>query len=354
MVAPTGCTSVGRKFSPPSDRWLSTQAACVGEAHLSATDVQWWKTPGLDYQATWHWFKTATRLPWRSIFVTPSPDPAVIGDYAMTYFPTFTAVPQTNLSRLRDFCVAEIKRRGAPAPTSGATARALMANPDKAAEAERPERIKALVPGLSHQACSRMTPVRWPEQFVMTGIITPVSFADNPYLSLIYYDWAEAATQFTIMWQGIPPIYKGLIALKKGIGYAPGRLPSGAFSCQALYPGIVKPDWMSAGACRCKGVLDHNAALNPNDVTQILACPLKWQPNRVDWTWYTTEDHPVVFMEAGARQVGAMLADYHAWLPGQKVPAADFSLPKECAPPASLPADSHTDSPKCSDCHTVR
>src|SRR5262249_5097657 len=151
--------------------------------------------------------------------------------------------------------------------------------------------------------------------------------------------------------------YRGLVALRKGIGYQPGRLPSGRLSCQAMYPGMVKPDWMAAAACGCKGVLDHNATLNPSDVTEIRACPLKLQAGRIDWTWYTSEGSPVLFAEAGAKGQGAMLADYHQWLPGQKVPAADFALPQECTPPddaTPLPAGSHSRNPSCSDCHTIR
>ena len=69
---PTSCISLGRKFSPPSAQWLSEQAVCAGEAPIGMTPVQWWKTPAPYSLANWHLFKTDTRLPWRSTFVTLS------------------------------------------------------------------------------------------------------------------------------------------------------------------------------------------------------------------------------------------------------------------------------------------
>jgi hypothetical protein len=106
-AAPTGCTAVGRQFSPPPVQWLTPEAICVGEGKLASRQTQWWKMPGAEKSATWHWFSTGRRLPWRSMFVSRSPEPAVIGDYAMTYFPVFTPVQETNLKKLRTFCEAQ-------------------------------------------------------------------------------------------------------------------------------------------------------------------------------------------------------------------------------------------------------
>jgi hypothetical protein len=170
---------------------------------------------------------------------------------------------------------------------------------------------------------------------------------------LIYYDWPDAASQFAILWQGIPAKYRGLVALRKGIGYQPARLPSGAFQCRAIYPGMVRPDWATSASCQCKGVLQSNPQLSPNETTQIFACPIKWQAGRVMWNWYTKDGRPIVFAEAAARGVGAMLADYHHWLPGQKVPLSDFNLPPVCTPENGAAGGDATN-PSCSDCHTTR
>src|SRR5215471_8966006 len=279
-----------------------------------------------------------------------------IGDYAMTYFPTFTELPQTNLSQLRDFCASRAKK--APAETDGAdTARALMAIPNEAAEGERHDRIGTLIPGLSHQPCAHAKTPNWPERFATTAFLTPISFGDDPYATLILYDWSETASQFAVMFQNTPPAMKALVALKKNVGYRIYPYVSGPI-CEPVYPGLVRPDWMKVAWCQCKGVIDHNPALSPNDVTQILSCPIKWQNRRIMWSWYTANDRPVVFVEAGARgDGGVLLADYDRWLPGEKVTAKNFDLPNTCpAPDKSIRPPAHGNSlanNSCTDCHTT-
>ena len=52
------------------------------------------------------------------------------------------------------------------------------------------------------------------------------------------------------------------------------------------------------------------------------------------WSWYTTKDRPVMFVEAGARgEGGVMLADYAHWLPGEKITPKNFDLPSQCVAP---------------------
>ena len=148
--------------------------------------------------------------------------------------------------------------------------------------------------------------------------------------------------------QKLPPVPRLLIYLKKGVGYDVRKIASNPIECRPIYPGIVRPDWMTAGQCQCKGVLDRNSVLSPNEVTQILACPIKHQQPRVMWSWYTTKGRPVVFLEAAARGNGLMLADYDKWLPGEKVPATEFDLPKECSD-----SENKDDTKSCSDCHST-
>jgi hypothetical protein len=354
--APTGCATLDHKFNLPSVRWLPDQAVCVGDTRIDTTPVEWWKAPGSGTQAHWFWLNSDTRLPWRTLFLTPSADPPIIGDYAMTYFPTFTELPQTNLSHLRDFCASRAKK--APAETDGAdTARALMAIPNEAAEGERHDRVGTLIPGLSHQPCAHAKTPNWPERFATTAFLTPISFGDDPYATLILYDWSETASQFAVMFQNTPPAMKALVALKKNVGYRIYPHVSGPI-CEPVYPGLVRPDWMKVAWCQCKGVIDHNPALSPNDVTQILSCPIKWQNRRIMWSWYTANDRPVVFVEAGARgDGGVLLADYDRWLPGEKVTAKNFDLPNSCpAPDKAIRPPAHGDSlanNSCTDCHTT-
>jgi hypothetical protein len=350
--APVACTSLGRKFSLPAAQWLSAQAVCTGETHLGATRVQAWKMPGNGGQTVWHWFGGANRLPVRSMFVSRTAGMPVIGDYAMTYFVNFAAVAQTGLAPLRDFCRANAKP--GPLDQANPAARDLMAVRNEKLDAEREAQIRTIVPGVTAGACSRMTPVQWPEQFVASAVITPNSFDDNPYAGLVYYDWKDVGAQFAILWQGVPAAFRGVVALKKGVGFQPGRNAAGQFRCPAIYPGMVRPDWAKVAACQCKGVIEGNPALSPHAVTQIFSCPIKAQPGRIMWNMYSSEGRPLVFAEASARGVGAMLADYHEWRPGHKVPASDFALPAECRPDDTPPPGSDSSNVSCSECHTTR
>jgi hypothetical protein len=94
--APTRCLSLGPRLRVPSTQWLESDAICVGEAPLAGQAVQWWHKSGFDVAR--YWFTAKSRVPWRSLFVKRTLDPAVIGDYAMTYFPAFTPLPDRNLS----------------------------------------------------------------------------------------------------------------------------------------------------------------------------------------------------------------------------------------------------------------
>ena len=357
--APTHCKSLGNRFSPPMAHWLSERAACIGRTRLPQRPVELWKTPGAGEQATWLWLTADSRLPWRSVFVARSLDPAVIGDYAMTYFPTFAPLAEMNLSGLQELCSAEPKPGAATTGATVPTARQLMAFRNEAAEAERDKRIATLIPGLSHRACSRMQRVRWRDRFIMTATLTPGRFEEDPYLTVIYYDWNDAKTQLAIMLQGRPPVPKGIVSLKKRIGYRIERLASGGATCEAVFPGIVRPDWMTTAGCGCKAVISRDSALSPDGETQILSCPIKWQGKRIMWNWYRANGYPVVFMEAAAQNGGVMLADYHDWQPGRTGTAKDFELPKFCQVPGKSdqpPARRHQttlSNISCSDCHTT-
>jgi hypothetical protein len=150
-----------------------------------------------------------------------------------------------------------------------------------------------------------------------------------------------------------PPLVPELISvLKKGVGYSLERLPNGRPVCMASNPGLVRPDWMLAAGCECKGVIERNPEFGANETSQILACPVKEKPHRVNWAWYTAQGRPILFMEPAAYGNGVNVADYHLWLPGQKMPAIDFQLPSECANPVGtgVPASAMV---SCSECHTT-
>jgi hypothetical protein len=358
---PDGCVALGRKFNVPAAQWLTSKAVCEGEAPVQATPVEWWKMPGSEDRAQRQWYRTDTRLPWRTMYPSPSPEPAVIGEYGMTYFPTFAPLAETNLARLRNFCAANAHKVTGAAATAS-TARELMAAGPDIADAERAERIQALIPGLSRQACTAMTMPRWPDQFVMTGILSSIPAKWTPLPSLIFYDWKGAATLFAYMHEArsVPPVIELVSVLTPGVGYAMERLPNGAFACAARSPGVVRPDWMTWAGCECQGVIDHNPDLGPQEVSQIRACPVKNQDLRVNWAWYTAQGRPILFMEPGAVGNGINVADYEQWLPGVTMAKEAFEVPQLCthAEEAGLPPVGHglpaETTVSCSACHTTQ
>jgi hypothetical protein len=352
--SPEQCTSLGPRLRVPSAQWLTADAVCTGETPIDNHPVQWWHTSGFD-QAR-YWVSKDTRLPWRSLFLRRALNPAVVGDYAMSYFPVFTPVKETNLSALRDLCAASSVQYGG-APADVPTTRDLMSLPNPAAAAERAERIAKLIPGLSHDACSRMTAPRWPDRYVTTAMVTPIQFNDDPYSALIFYDWSGTGTQLILPFQGQPLTLQGIISLKKNVGYRMRLPPKGNGVCAPVLPGLVKPDWMTLASCECQGVIEHNAMLGPAADSQILSCPIKAQGQRIMWNWYTTDGRPIMFTEAMPEGGGVMLADYHEWLPGETARASDLALPNACAVPnTSGPssASSTFSNVSCSDCHTTR
>jgi hypothetical protein len=346
--APTGCVSMGRLFEPPSNRWLSERSVCVGEMPIAKIPAQWWKSPAAEGRANWLWLNKATRLPMRSVFTAPTDDPPVFGNYAMIHFSTFTPLPETNLAKLQNFCVEKVRQAQTIAPGEAAN--------NAAGEAERQERITMLVPGLSLQACSRMSQARWPDQFVMSVALTPTAMDQNPYPALIYYDWRDTKTQLAKMFGGTPPQMKGMVLLKNGIGYRIQQR-QGVPVCEPVFPGTVRPDWTTNAWCQCRGVIENNPALSPDATTQILSCPIRHQGKRVMWSWFASDGRPALFMEAAAQGGGVMFADYYDWLPGQAVPKAELELPSYCTAPEHLTGLSGFRTfadPSCADCHTSR
>jgi hypothetical protein len=295
------------------------------------------------------------------MFPNRSAEPAVIGDYAVSYFPTFTPLKQTNLARLRDFCGATSHKPSATA-AAAQTARDLMAASNDISEAARAKHIQALIPGLSHKACAGLSPPVWPHHFIMTGILTPVHFKWTPLPSMLYYDWDKTATLFAYMHEAraLPPAVEIISVLKNVVGYSVERLPNGRYACAAKGPGVVRPDWMRVAGCECKAVLDHNRQFGPDEVSAIRACPIKNQGLYPMWSWYTTKGRPILFTEPRATSTGLHIADYQRWLPGAKMSSEAFQLPRLCthAHEAGLPPVgsglSAAGAASCLACHVSR
>jgi hypothetical protein len=255
----------------------------------------------------------------------------VVGDYAITYFPTFTPLAETKLTRLRDYCVANAHKAD-NATAAARTARGLMALGEDISEAERTKRVQALIPGLSHKACASYEPPEWPHQFITTGILTPVQFKWTPLPTILLYDWDKAATLLGYLYEARtqPPTLEIVSVLKRQIGYSVERLPNRVFACGAKGPGVVRPNWMASAGCDCKAVLDRNPHFGPDEVSAIRACPIKNLGLYPMWSWYTSIGRPILFTEPRANSTGLHIADYYRWMPGATMPQDTFDVPKQC------------------------
>jgi hypothetical protein len=329
--APTGCTALGPLYRPPDRHWLSQDAVCDGEAPVGPKQTQWWKMRTPEGRSKRQWYATDTRLPWRVMFPDRSSDPAVIGDYAITYFSTFTPLTETKLKRLRDYCVANA-RKPDKATADARTARELMALGKDISDTERTKRTQALIPGISQKACANYAPPAWPHQFITTGILTPVQFKWTPLPTILFYDWKKAGTLFGYLYEARtqPPTLEIVSVLRHQIGYSVERLPNRVFACGAKGPGVVRPDWMASAGCDCKAVIANNPQFGPEEVSAIRACPIKNLGLYPMWSWYTAAGRPILFTEPRANSTGLHLADYYRWLPGVTMPQDAFALPKQC------------------------
>ncbi len=282
--------------------------------------------------ANWFWFAADTRLPWRAFMSSPSPDPPVIGDYAMTYFPTFEPVAQTNLSSLREFC--RLRSRPATSAKPADTERARTRRPreaEEAAEAERRERIRVLIPGLSQDACAATTAARWPDQVQMTALMTPAEFGLGPFPTEIFYDWERSNAMLTRLHDPDDPAITIDVLFKGPLGYDIKPNHRSGPTCQPNYPGVVTPDWLSGKSCACRGVIANNPQLSPGDTIDIRSCAA--DPSHAFWAWYRKSGPPVAFLSTLQTPGGIDLADYYGWSPGAESTAATFEVPAACTAP---------------------
>lgn len=327
------CVAIGNQWSVPSQDWLSAQADCVGEAPLIKTDVQWWKTPADPAPSTsWFWYATNTRMPWRAMFASPTQNPAILGDFSMSYLPKFEAVPSTNLPQLVEFCQRSAK------PRTGVTrdvTKLLSEKLDPHAESARAAAIPNLIPGLSYSQCASTPLPQWPQQMEMTTFMTPVNFAYNPFPTQAYYQFSVPGLRTRMYWPPASGEFAEDALLLGPNGYIVDRMLDGTINCAVnVVPGTPKPTWPTIDQCTCGAIITNNPVLSPNETTQIMTCTMI--APRVFWTWYTTSGRPVTFMETESpadEGTGLALADYYAWNPGAAIPPGTFDLPSECTSP---------------------
>lgn len=340
---PTSCRYMTARspFTVPARDWLATGAACVGQAPILNRDQQWWKSKSGD-GANWYWYNAGNRLPFRSMYyadVKPS-SPAPIYEYfTLNYFPTFKAVPTTNLARLVALC-----QRPEVAATPSATADYARPSIDPILKKSTYPKINARqqaqtqqwIPGLTPCSSTGALPPPWPERVQGTVFLTAVSFPPNPFPSRVFYDWTKPAQNTTLYY--FPPTaenYAQVAYLVGNTGYIAFQRQNGSFSqCQQALPGPPIRNWKEADHCQCRGELAPHTVLNPSAVpTKILWCPTDLAAKQVFWTWYSSTGTPVVFMQSNSSPTagtGLNLADYYHWAPGSVAPPGTFDPPVLC------------------------
>ncbi len=337
------------RWKLPAPDWLDPHAAsCRGLHSVMGVDTSWWRAlasaPGPTAQVDWFWFRAGDGSPFRMMFhAWDSPwRLPVIGDYSMSYFPTFerlASVPEPLKEALA------LPRRPTPSPFPQATgfpaaSAYLQAKSGIPPSENTPERVWAriagLIPGLTPYDPRTKLP-HWPPHLYLTAIMTPVS-SDDPMPTEVLYDW-DVKKQRTRMFKVGGGAQDAILLPDRT--YLVQRDASGVVTgCQRITSfGPPNSKWPTTSQCRVMAVIKDNPHLSPGRTTMILQCPMV--PPRVLWTWYTTESLPVVFFETSPPpQVGTSLAlaDYCSYEADPVVDLRAFEPPPQCPDDSAVAA----------------
>jgi hypothetical protein len=169
----------------------------------------------------------------------------------------------------------------------------------------------------------------------LTSYSTPTA-GPAPFPTQVFYDWT-IKRMLTRLW--LPGGAFEDAILDASSTHLVVRKPDGTHICGKVLPvGLVKPDWAAQDDGRCRAVITDNPALSPGRTTNI--CVLPSRPGQVFWTWYTSDDAPVMFVEVPqACDVILLLTDYADWeaSPGPFDPSL-FVVPPDCLTPSPSPS----------------
>jgi hypothetical protein len=339
------CRAIGDTGArpPPSD-WLGRKAQCVGSAPVAETAAEWWKAPASQPPlANWFWFAGADRTPLRLMFVSADLSLFPLSLFAFSYRVRFEARSTIDLADAVAFCRARTQPVGVPVALADTIA--AMEQAGSRADIE----IKRLMPELA--TCAGHPLPRWPDDFAMATLMTPIDMHHAPLAAEVLYRWGLRSQRTRILFPPATREHSEDVLLIGSTGYGVTHRRSGGPTCAGPQPGAVRPDWTATGSCSCQAVIDGTTALTPYGPSQILRCPMT--APRVVWTWYTLDGRPIVFMEtASGHERGALLtlADYYAWMPDHRSADASFAKPKQCVRP---PSDRSARAPlrPCLPCH---
>ena len=352
----TTCTPLGDTgLRPLPQDWLSDQSQCAGSAPVGETATDWWKTPVAPAPASdWIWFNQQDRAPLRLVFQTPSDRLGILGRFAQSHRLRFEPLLESGLGRIVETCQATASAIHQDA------ARRLSARLDALAKAPRNDReLAGLAPELS--ACPKAPLPRWPRRLVMTGLMTPFDFNEDPHPTEVLYDWARRAQRTRVFFspKSGATMQDALLVGERGdtVTHRRGRAPT----CASILPGAVRPDWPAHGPCNCEAMVADGTPLTPYGAARVLSCPLA--SPRAAWAWYAESGRPMSFMVTslpGDQGIGLFaVLDYRDWRPGQVVDGRAFARPLQCrASPARVDQTGSTmpDRPEgqCSTCHLGR
>lgn len=384
-TAGVGSGPVERVFGPiattavvPPTGWLAAkQLRCAGIGDLLGTSSAWWvgettcqngyvngpPPPSPAQVGNLFNFRTDTGLPWRFVFVNPTNDyrVPVLGGYPIVHLPTFDAVPagsdpQVELARLAQAVTSALPADGSVSVDTASDLEQLLVGSaesmsDRDVQACR-ELVQSLIPGLSPAPADGALPY-WQDRLFLTSFSSPTGQMPGapppvPIPTQVFYDWPKRR-MLTRLWVA-QDTYEDAI-LDPSSTHVVLRKPDGTHVCVKTLPvGLVKPRWASKDTgARCRATITDNSLLSPNGTTNI--CVLPSRPGQVFWTWYTSEDRPVMFVEVPqACDVMLLLTDYADWdpTPAEFDPSL-FDIPADCLG-SSGPGSSYTNDQGCPTC----
>ncbi len=338
----------------PTSNWLGEQATYFKTSYLNwmeAQKVDWWTQPVENSNAaTWIWFDTQTKLPFRMMFGAAPPtsttgDPnqlAFFQNFSFTYFSKFEAANDPTTTIWEDASIQGFNK-------------------------ENPFNYKL---------------IEWNHSFSMTTIMTPVDSKSMPLPTCVLYHWKsdeeykehKDRTQCTIMSQqynpqagfatqvamlyGRPPadmpnpptLSRDGYIFNETVFFSRGYPESVIVNCRNIGLGQQPPTWASIPAVQgtIHATLIDNPVLCPHETVNIISAlfppTAKYPQGRYLWTWYSlladsdgSQSRPITFMESASEVsdegTSLALADYFEWVRNPEGTWFDkeyFELPTMC------------------------
>lgn len=338
------CESLGdTQWRPLPQDLLSNDAQCVGSAPLVQTSVDWWKMPAqTNPAASWIWFKTDDRSPYRLMFDDVVPALGALGGFAFSYQVALEPLQTTNLPELVSACQRMSKPHAAG--SGPAALRQVLDTMKSAPKAEAT--LRRLMPELDSSCTGAQLP-SWQPQMALTSFMTPVNVNFSPFPTEVLYKWSLQSQRTRMYWPpGSGTNYDDALLIGNQ-GYDVVTASNGPQVCTADLPGTPVPNWPTMSPCSCAAVIGKGSPLAPLGDTMIMQCPMILP--RVFWTWYTLAGQPVVFMETKSpadEGTGLALADYYGFDPNAQIPDSAFAPPNVACPAPSSAAAARRPGPR--------